>query len=115
MKTIIELAREAGFAMENSAAIQAAETFATLLRAEWEAERVQAEQECPNLKYCEGQCFTCIYFNSETGKIEYPAQPASEPQQEPHKQVGTIGHIGTGKTTLTRAILTAAHNIRSKE
>ena len=34
MKTVIEMAREAGFMMENSAAIQAAERFAELVRAD---------------------------------------------------------------------------------
>ena len=34
MKTVIEMAREAGFLMENSAAIQAAERFAELARAD---------------------------------------------------------------------------------
>ena len=34
MKTVIEMAREAGFWMENSAAIQAAERFAELVRAD---------------------------------------------------------------------------------
>jgi len=34
MKTVIEMAREAGFLMENSAAIQAAERFAELVRAD---------------------------------------------------------------------------------
>lgn len=34
MKTIIEMAREAGFKMENSAAIDAAKNFAELVRAD---------------------------------------------------------------------------------
>ena len=34
MKTVVEMAREAGFLMENSAAIQAAERFAELVRAD---------------------------------------------------------------------------------
>lgn len=34
MKTVIEMAREAGFMMENSAAMQAAERFAELVRAQ---------------------------------------------------------------------------------
>ncbi len=34
MKTAIEMAREAGFLMENSAAIQAAERFAALVRSD---------------------------------------------------------------------------------
>ena len=38
-KTIIEMAREAGFKQENSAAIQAAETFAAMVR-EDERERI---------------------------------------------------------------------------
>ena len=43
MKTVIEMAREAGFWMENSAAIQAAERFAELVRAD---EREACAGEC---------------------------------------------------------------------
>jgi hypothetical protein len=44
----------------------------------------QPEQpaECPNLKNCQGMCFVCEYWNSETGEMEYPMQP-DKPEQEP--------------------------------
>ena len=45
MKTVIEMAREAGFLMENSAAIQAAERFAELVRADAIADAVERERE----------------------------------------------------------------------
>ena len=46
MKTVIEMAREAGFLMENSAAIQAAERFAELVRAD---EREACATECERM------------------------------------------------------------------
>jgi hypothetical protein len=45
-----------------------------------EALAQEQEQECPNLKNCNGACFQCEYFNVETGEMEYPvAQPEQEP------------------------------------
>jgi len=46
-KDVIAMAREAGFAMENSAAIQAAERFATLVR---NAALEEAAQKCKQLE-----------------------------------------------------------------
>ena len=52
MKTVIEMAREAGFWMENSAAIQAAERFAELVRAD---EREACAKLADKVEYC-GAC-----------------------------------------------------------
>jgi hypothetical protein len=49
MKTIIEMAREAGFMMENSAAMQAAERFAELVRAD------ERGRMCEQLKGCSSE------------------------------------------------------------
>jgi hypothetical protein len=38
--------------------------------------------ECPNLKYCEGQCFQCEYYNAETGRMEYPVAQPAKPQPD---------------------------------
>ena len=46
----------------------------------------QPEQECPNLKNCNGACFQCEYFNVETGKMEYPvAQPERKAAATPQR------------------------------
>ena len=47
--------------------------------------------KCPNLKNCEGACFVCEYWNSETGEMEYPlaAQLAQEPDRQTLQANGT--------------------------
>ena len=49
MKTVIEMAREAGFLMENSAAIQAAERFAELVRADEREQCLHAAEVAASL------------------------------------------------------------------
>ena len=64
---IIEMAREAGFKMENSAAIQAAEIFAKLVAAKALA---QQEPWCMKMNGCKTKCEDC------------PVEVA-QPEQEP--------------------------------
>ena len=63
MKTVIEMAREAGFMMENSAAIQAAERFAELVRAD---ERAQIERKTEEFarKWWKIHCDSNLHYSS---------------------------------------------------
>jgi len=63
-------------------------------------EALAQPDECPNLKHCQGLCFVCEYWNSETGEMEYPAQSeqteqseqSEQPKQEPVAYIGMISN-----------------------
>jgi hypothetical protein len=39
------------------------------------------------MKYCEGQCFQCEYYNAETGRMEYPIAQPAKPVEPNNDQV----------------------------
>jgi hypothetical protein len=54
----------------------------------------QLEQECPNLKNCNGACFQCEYFNVETGEMEYPV---AQLEQEHDNSATHLAHCYQGE------------------
>jgi hypothetical protein len=60
MKTVIEMAREAGFKQENSAAIQAAETFAALVRADEREACAKVVEDSPSYDWHKFACETAF-------------------------------------------------------
>ncbi len=66
MKTVIEMARDAGFLMENSAAIQAAERFAELVAAAEREACMNALNALPYQRSTKYDCMDAIRARSNT-------------------------------------------------